>query len=71
MTAVFGGANIDLTDATISAEGALIEITTIFGGVELRVPDNVVVEIKGVPIFGGWEDKTRRTAHDEEYLPVI
>lgn len=70
VTAIFGGADIDLRDAVIADEGATIEVTTIFGGLELIVPENVIVEISGIPIFGGWEDNTKRFADDAD-LPII
>lgn len=68
ITAVFSGAEIDLRDAIFDPSGAEIEITSVFAGVEIRVPDNVHVVIKGVPIFGGWEDLTRRKDGGEDLI---
>jgi len=70
ITSVFGGAEIDLRDAVFSEEGATIDITSIFGGVEMKVPEYVRVEITGIPIFGGWEDKTRRKDIDSPLLKI-
>lgn len=61
VTAVFGGAKIDLRNAVI-LDDAMIDMTALFGGVTLHVPKNTKVEISGVPIFGGWEDKTNYNA---------
>jgi hypothetical protein len=38
---------------------AIVDVTTIMGGFEIKVPEswNVVVDI--VPFMGGYEDKTR------------
>lgn len=58
VTVIFGGAEIDLSEA-IMAEGASINITTLMGGAEITIPENVQVEVSGTPIFGGIEDKTR------------
>src|SRR5699024_243508 len=58
--AVFGGVQLDLRNANFALEGATIDVTSVFGGVEIFLPDDIHVEIKGTPIFGGWEDKTRR-----------
>lgn len=55
---IFGGAEIDLRDASMAAEGANIDITCIFGGVEMWVPRNCVVKTSGTPIFGGVDNKT-------------
>jgi len=59
VTAIFGGVELDLTEATIQANEATLAITTIFGGVEIRVPPTWQVAFRGAPIFGGIEDKTR------------
>ena len=59
VTAIFGGVELDLTEANIVANEATLAITTIFGGVELRIPPNWQVAFRGAPIFGGIEDKTR------------
>jgi len=60
INAVFGGVEIDLTDANMQAEEATLEINAIFGGVELRVPEAWQVAFRGTPIFGGIADKTLR-----------
>ena len=59
VTAIFGGVELDLTEANIQANEATLAITTIFGGVEIRVPPTWQVAFRGAPIFGGIEDKTR------------
>jgi len=59
LTAFMGGCEIDLRDASISSNPAVIDIFAVWGGVELRVPDDWVVELRGMPILGGFEDKTR------------
>lgn len=69
--ALFGGAEIDLRDVVISENGAALELTTIFGGISIRVPENVYVDVKGVPIFGGWENNTRWKEKDDSDLPVL
>ena len=59
VTAVFGGIELDLTDANMQADEATLEVNAIFGGAEVRVPDSWLVAFRGAPIFGGVEDKTR------------
>jgi len=70
-TAIFGGSEIDLRDAIISDAGATLDLSTIFGGITIYVPQNVQVEVTGIPIFGGWENKTREQTVDNEELPVL
>ncbi len=58
VTAIFGGADIDLRGAELSNGEAYLELTTLFGGIDVFVPPNWRVEMSGVPIFGGWSNKT-------------
>lgn len=64
--AIFGGSDIDLRDAVVTEKGATIDITVIFGGITIRVPENTRVELSGLPIFGGWENKLRKREHEGE-----
>ena len=66
--AMFGGIEADLTRARLSKREVEINATAIFGGVELRVPNGWSVVNKGIPIFGGYEDK--RIASPETDQPA-
>jgi predicted membrane protein len=68
--AMFGGANIDLRDTKLSPEGALLELTAAFGGITVFVPEGWKLDISGLPLFGGWSNKTRNqpTAADAPIL---
>ena len=56
-TALFGGATLDLTGATLAEGKATLELTAIFGGVDLVVPRSWRLVIEAVPILGGVDDK--------------
>lgn len=56
--AVFGEVKIDLRKAGIVGDQAVIDVNALFGGVDIRVPENWRVEMKGAGIFGAFEDKT-------------
>jgi len=58
LTAIFGGIEIDLREATMAGPMATIDVTAVFGGVEIRVPQDWRVVTKGTPIFGGIDDKS-------------
>jgi len=70
-TAIFGGAKIDLRGAIVPQEGAVLELTAVFGGIDIRIPDNVRVDISGTPLFGGWENKTKRHVENRETTPIL
>lgn len=59
-TAIFGGIELDLTDAKIKGEAAMIDVFAAFGGVDIKVPDTWIVNVGGLPIFGGWDNKAKR-----------
>ena len=60
MVAVFGGIEIDLRRAGIAPgnKEVVIDANATFGGIELRVPENWIVIMRGIGVFGGYEDKT-------------
>ncbi len=58
ISAVFGGMELDLTDAKL-AKGASLDVFAALGGIEIKVPEGWNVKISGLPIMGGWENKTK------------
>ncbi|KUO63790.1 MAG: hypothetical protein APF84_09220 [Gracilibacter sp. BRH_c7a] len=71
-TALFGGVEIDLREAQITPEQmeARVEVFAAFGGIEIIVPQGWNVIIKGIPLFGGWDNKTLSTGKDQE-APIL
>lgn len=57
VTAIFGGATIDLRDAKLTGEASL-DMFVLCGGIELRVPRDWKVVSKAAPIAGGVENKS-------------
>lgn len=57
LSAVFGGVNLDLRQAKVK-DGAVIEIFTFCGGIEINMPSDVIVQNEVRGILGGSEDKT-------------
>ena len=66
LTAVMGGCEVDLRQASINGD-AVMEIFAMWGGIEIRVPEDWTVINRVTPLLGGVEDKTRppqgTTAH--------
>lgn len=68
LTSIFGGFSVNLSGAYVEKD-VVIDITTIFGGVEVIVPPNVTVVVSSTPIFGGVSNHTRQ--NKSENSPVI
>lgn len=62
LTSILGGVTLDLTEAVPVAGGAAVSVTAILGGVSILVPHGWAVEIRGLPLLGGWDDTTDRAA---------
>lgn len=63
LNAVFGGLKLDLREAKIK-EDVIINATAIFGGVDILVPEGVLVETKSNSFFGGVSTKKKATPKD-------
>jgi Domain of unknown function (DUF5668)/Cell wall-active antibiotics response 4TMS YvqF len=59
ISAVFGGAEVDLRD-TLPAPDARLDVFAAFGGVEVTVPEGWNVVTRGLPLFGGIENATAK-----------
>lgn len=57
LTAIMGGVDLDLRDADIDG-AARIDVFVFWGGVEITVPRTWEVHASGLPLLGGWEDRT-------------
>lgn len=57
LSAVFGGVNCNLRNAVIEKD-CVIQVSAIFGGIDILVPDNVNVKVSSNCIFGGISNKT-------------
>jgi predicted membrane protein len=55
-----GGFHIDLTRANIEGESATINASSCMGGGEIRVPDTWIIDMQGLPLFGGFVDETHQ-----------
>jgi hypothetical protein len=58
VTAILGGCELDLRQAALAEEGAVIECFTVWGGIQIAVPEGWSVAMEGTPILGGFADRT-------------
>ena len=70
-TTLFGGAEYDLRDARVERPPAVIDVTCLFGGTELRVPEDWTVHNDVLALFGGVDDKRRGSSADGEVTVSI
>ena len=54
-----GGVTLDLRQAKMTPEGAVLDAFAFWGGIEIKVPESWQVRGEVIPLMGGFEDKTR------------
>lgn len=58
VSGIFGGATLDLSEAHLEP-GARVDAFALFGGADVLVPPGWRISLGGLPLFGGYEDKTK------------
>ena len=67
-TAVMGGIDIDLRDAVMDRREAVLDVSTVMGGVTIRVPENWTVVSQVNSVMGGFKDATRHPPNQDHRL---
>ena len=57
MVNIFGGADIEFSEASFSSKRTRIKVTCLFGGANIFAPEGVNVITKAICIFGGVDNK--------------
>lgn len=70
LTAVFGGIKCDLRKSVIESD-VVINTSSIFGGIDIFVPENVKVKVKSSSIFGGVSDQKKHSENAEAHTVYI
>jgi hypothetical protein len=71
LAAFMGGVTLDLRQAKMTPEGAVVDAFAFWGGIEIKVPESWQVRGEVIPLMGGFEDKTRPKAGTVEGTLVI
>ena len=59
ITSIFGGSKINLSKCKLAPGVTQLDITCIFGGTEIIVPEDWSIVIDVVPVLGGFSDERR------------
>lgn len=60
--AVMGGVELDLRQAHVLREDAVVDCFAFWGGIDIKVPEDWQVVNRGFAFMGGFEDNTRQPA---------
>ncbi len=70
LVAIFGGAKLNLKNAKFDKD-TVIKAFTLFGGIDIIVPDDVTVKLKSGFIFGGFSDDRKNATEKGKYTIYI
>ena len=71
LTVLFGGTTLDLRDADPDDLPANVNVTVLFGGVDIVVPRDWNVELEVLPVFGASEDSRLRVDAEHETVDLV
>ncbi len=69
--AVMGGAELDFREARFGPGIVEITVFALMGGVEITVPPGVHVEVNGIALMGGFDERASSLAPPDPSAPVI
>lgn len=69
ISCVFGGVSLDLREAKITGD-IVINATSVFGGIDILVSDNVTVKVNSTSIFGGVDNKRENSSDNRKIIYV-
>lgn len=69
ISCVFGGVSLDLREAKITSD-IVINATSVFGGIDILVSDNVTVKVNSTSIFGGVDNKRENSSDNRKIIYV-
>lgn len=70
VTAIMGGVELDLRQASFTDGDAVINVFAMCGGISIKVPPDWTVILQGTPILGGFDERTS-APHDSPKRLII
>jgi len=70
LAAILGDYELDLRGATLSAKDADLRLKSIFGTIRIRVPQQMVLDISGLPVLAGVENSAQQIVSKADGLPT-
>lgn len=71
LSTAFGGIELDLRDAAVPTPPTRINVTALFGGVEIIVPRDWNVQVDVLPVLGGASDDRPRRENEHETVDLV
>lgn len=71
LTAIFGGAELDLRDAEPASRPATVNAVALFGGAEIIVPREWNVRLEVIPVLGASSDERPRREETNEQVDLV
>jgi len=71
ISAVFGGFELDLRQAFMTSNSAVLKIDVVFGGAEIKIPTTWCAVVKGTGVFGGYSDETLHPPSTPETKRIV
>jgi hypothetical protein len=69
--ALMGGVEIDLTSARFEDAETTIQAYAFMGGIEIYVPDDIVVQVNGTGFMGAFENRAQNQAQPRPGAPLV
>jgi len=70
ISTIMGGCELDFRDADMEKEEMVLEVSSIMGGIEIRIPSHWQVTMQGSPVLGSVEDKTTKPGNPTKKLII-
>jgi len=70
LAAIFGGVELDLRNAKFTKD-TVIKAFVLFGGIDIIIPDDIVVKLKSGFIFGGFTDERKNASEKGKHTIYI